>query len=319
MSVFDHAERIGPTVESVLGQSYERLELVIVNDGSVDGLVASTLSSYARRENRIVVIDKHNQGLTRALIDAFARCKGELIARIDSGDLMTADRLARQVDALTGAEDCVLATARTEFLAPEWEHLWFTPLPANPRGRPPLDALDGTAGIDVPHHGSVMFRRDAYERSGGYRRQFYYGQDWDLWYRLAELGDFIAVPDVLYRARIFPRSISMEQATRQREIAACSLGAARARCAGEDETPWLDRAASIGPMNAGGRRHSSAEPGFYFIGETLRRNGNPACRRYLASAILERPASLRAWIRWVASLSLAFRSTKTSHGWEVAQ
>ena len=60
----------------------------------------------------------------------------------------------------------------------------------DPSAQKPM--LDGP-----PHHGSVMFRRDAYERSGGYRAQFRYGQDWDLWYRLAALGKFQIVPEVL--------------------------------------------------------------------------------------------------------------------------
>ena len=58
------------------------------------------------------------------------------------------------------------------------------------------------------HHGSVMFRREAYVKAGGYRAAFYYAQDWDLWYRLAALGKFAMVGQCVVRARITPGSIS---------------------------------------------------------------------------------------------------------------
>ena len=76
--------------------------------------------------------------------------------------------------------------------------------------------------IDGPtHHGSVMFRREAYAKAGGYRAPFYYAQDWDLWYRLAALGTFAMVDRCLYRGRITPGSIS--SSSRDRQVAYARL------------------------------------------------------------------------------------------------
>ncbi|MFA6958623.1 MAG: glycosyltransferase [Thermoanaerobaculia bacterium] len=317
MSVFNEPERLATTIESVLAQSYDRLELVIVNDGSSDPGVGSILSHFAASDPRVTIVEKKNEGLTLALIDACRAARGELIARIDSGDRMESARIALQAALLSESGECVLATSVTEFHGPEWEHLWFSPRPALLRGRPlrfEADAAMAERAFDITHHGSVMFRRSSYEQCGGYRPQFYVGQDWDLWYRLGETGDFCAVSEVLYHARIFPRSISMEQAGRQREIAECSLGAAKARAGRADEGPWLDRAAAIRPMNDSSARRASAEPGFYFVGEALRRNGDPACRRYLADAVRERPLSLRSWVRLVQSLTLSSNSRQGRAG-----
>ena len=71
------------------------------------------------------------------------------------------------------------------------------------------------------HHGSVMFRREAYVKAGGYRAAFYYAQDWDLWYRLAALGTFAMVGQCLYRGRVTPGSIS--SSSRDRQVAYARL------------------------------------------------------------------------------------------------
>ena len=81
------------------------------------------------------------------------------------------------------------------------------------RARSPIRILSKKekrwVAIDGPtHHGSVMFRREAYVKAGGYRPAFYYAQDWDLWYRLAALGTFAMVEQSLYWGRITPSSIS---------------------------------------------------------------------------------------------------------------
>jgi hypothetical protein len=163
----------------------------------------------------------------------------------------------------------------------------------DPASTPPM--LDGPS-----HHGGVMFRRDAYQRAGGYRAEFYYGQDWDLWYRLAAIGQFQMVPETLYRARIVPESISVEARHAQNELAALSLAALHARASSQPEEPLLAKAANVDRASRGQRRKRAE--GFYFIGEMLRRNGDPRARRYLRSAIAASPLTLKAWLRWLQSM-----------------
>jgi hypothetical protein len=160
----------------------------------------------------------------------------------------------------------------------------------------------GLAG-DIPHHGSVMFRKSAYEQAGGYRPDFYYGQDWDLWYRLAEIGNYQVVQETLYRARFFPGSISMTRKQYQDEIALCSKQAFVARRCSQDETPWLRRAWACRPQPSTdiGPSRSGHEPGYYFIGEALRRRGDPRARHYLARAVRLAPGRPRAYVRWLQS------------------
>ena len=309
LGVFEGAAVLDETLASIAVQTLGDFECIVVDDGSTDPRVAEQLADWVRRDARFRVIRQPNQGLTRALIAGCAEARGPFIARIDVGDTMAPERLAEQAAVLERYPDCAFAAVRTQFHGPAWEPLHVNaglgPWPV-PGSILPAAADAGLEG-DIPHHGSVMMRRAACEQVGGYRAEFYYGQDWDLWYRLAEVGTFAMVPRVLYHARLFPEAISMTHAERQRSVAACSLGAFQARRRGEDERPWLRQAAAVRPQAKsaaqGGRR--GHEPGYYFIGEALRRVGDPACRTYLARAIRERPSSLRAWVRLVQAVRLA--------------
>jgi glycosyltransferase involved in cell wall biosynthesis len=298
MGVYNAGPELRETLDSILAQTEGDFELITIDDGSRD----ATLDEYAQRDPRIRILrHEHNQGLTRSLIEGCAAARGAYIARHDAGDLSLPARFAKQAALLDAGATFV--SSWTEYVGPELEPLWIARSsgatdqgPRNvlrPEHASPLE--DGPT-----HHGSVMFRRAAYELAGGYRAAFYYGQDFDLWYRLAAIGTFQSVPEVLYRARITPSSISGSARGAQERLAALSFAAMRARMRGESDEALLAQAAAIGKSAA--RRNPSA--GLYFIGEALRRNRDPRARRYFREAIAVSPLSLRAWARLLQSFML---------------
>jgi glycosyltransferase involved in cell wall biosynthesis len=301
LGVHNGARQLPQTIESVLGQSLGDFEFIIVNDGSSEPEVAIALQQYVAADARVRIVEKRPSGLTAALIDGCRLATGRFIARIDNGDRMTRERLATQSSILDRFGDCVLVSCRTGFHGPEWEELWSTDSVPMTEPVDPLPADPGRGlNVDISHHGSVMFRKATYLDVGGYRPEFYFGQDWDLWYRLAEQGRFFVVPEVLYHARIFPGALSMIAAPHQQRVAALSLAALQARREGRSEAPFLSAAAEVRPTV----RRGSPESGFYFIGEALRRKNDPACRRYLGAAIRARPWSPRAWLRLLQSAGI---------------
>ena len=205
MGVYNGGSNLDESIESVLQQTFTEFEFLIVDDGSTDPLVASILARWAQADARVRPLTKRNEGLTRALLDACAVARGDYIARIDVGDTMAQGRLEAQKSVLDTYPGCHLVTSAVSFHGPAWESMWVNK--GRPTGTEPVcvlgKACDTGLDADIPHHGSVMFRRSAYEAVGGYRPEFYYGQDWDLWYRLAETGDFLVLPQVLYNARFF--------------------------------------------------------------------------------------------------------------------
>jgi len=249
-------------------------------------------------------------GLTRALIQGCDLAQAPFIARLDVGDVMAPDRLVRQLQAFAQQPDLVLATSDVEVCGPCWEPLWVNRGTEGLAGAPiRVDhgpASEGIA-IDIPHHASVMIRRCAYEAVGGYRRAFYFGQDWDLWYRLASAGTFVHLPEVLTRVLLFSDGLSSRHWREQRQIARLSLACHIARSQGQLEAEILQQAAAIRPRGVAKRWlpwDGRLADGAYRIGEALRRNHDSDCRRYFSEALRHGFWRPKIWIRFIQLLIL---------------
>jgi hypothetical protein len=298
MSVYNDAAVLPATLESILRQEETAFELIAIDDGSADGS-ADVLDRAAAGDDRIRVIHSDNRGLTRQLIAGCAAARAPYIARHDAGDLSAPGRLLKQTSLLNANPNLAFVSCWTQFAGPDLEPLWV--MKGTGVAVQPVDILDMAQqhGVtDGPsHHGSVMFRRDAYERAGGYRAEFYYGQDWDLWYRLAMIGQFQLVPEVLYTARVTPSSISGTNRAAQEALAGLSRAALLARLRDQPDEPILARAAAIRPVRRASR--GSRARGLYFIAEALRRNDDPRARHYFDQAIRTWPSPriIAGWLR----------------------
>jgi glycosyltransferase involved in cell wall biosynthesis len=296
MSVFNGEACLGAAVESILNQEGVELEVVIVNDGSTDGS-GSILDALAASESRLRVIHQGNGGLTRALIRGCNEARGDFIARQDADDISLPGRLTQQARAL-GSDDSlsfVACTARA--MAPGGERLWEIR-----RSGDPVEATNRLllCREGPPCHGSVMFRKAAYEAVGGYRWQFWFAQDSDLWLRMAERGGFRCLPECLYQLGIGEGSISSRYRRVQNEFGELGHACRRRRLQGESERPTLAEAEELTQRLASGglgrgRRGSCA----YMIGRWLLAERNPAAIRYLLRATKSEPWNLKAWLSLV--------------------
>lgn len=90
---------LGPTLDSILAQTYENLEIIVVNDGSKDetGAIAD---AYATKDNRIKVIHKENGGVTSARLRGVAEATGEYIGFVDGDDFIEPQMYARLMENL---------------------------------------------------------------------------------------------------------------------------------------------------------------------------------------------------------------------------
>lgn len=289
---------IRETVDNVLSQEGVALELIVVDDASTDK-TTEILDEFSTRDHRVRVIrQKEHGGLTKALISGCAAARGTYIARQDDGDLSLPSRLAREAAVLGRNPDVAFVSCWSRFRGPDLELL--DPSYGTGKAVGPTWLIDDShpnGVIDGPtHHGAVMFRRSAYEQAGGYRPEFYFGQDWDLWFRIAAIGMFEMIPEELYVARVLPRSLSGVHREQQFAIAEISRELITVRLRGESESGLLERAARIRPEPNDRSRRSEAA-GYYFLGESLRRWGHANARHYLREAIRLNPLHVKAWIR----------------------
>lgn len=298
MSVQDAGPYLTATMESVLGQEGVDLELVIIDDGSTDGS-AETLRGFADRDARVRLVRQERLGLTEGLILGCSQARGRFVARQDAADLSLPGRLARQARALDVDPGLAFVSCWTEYRGPRMEYLYTTR--GSGRALEPADVVveeGGRAALaELPtHHGSVMFRREAYERVGGYRREFYLAQDHDLWYRLAEAGRYQVLPEALYVALVLPASRSSSFREVQHRLGRLARRAFELRRAGRSDAEVLALASTLrpeGPADGAGRIAAA----HYFIGEALRRNEDLRCFGYFGRALRLRPLHAPSWLR----------------------
>jgi glycosyltransferase involved in cell wall biosynthesis len=207
MPVFNGAATIVSAIASVLEQSHDNLELIVVNDGSTDATF-SIVSAIC--DTRLRIINQENRGVSAARNAGLARSTGHYIAFIDADDIWVQYKLEKQRDALLIGEADV-AYCWVDYINISGDTL-------HPDGRPRFEGnvYEQMLAHNFIHSGSnLLVTRAAYDRCGGFCDSLEAFEDWDFQLRLARHFTFACVPDVLafYRMRnqsLTTRVLSME-------------------------------------------------------------------------------------------------------------
>jgi len=238
------------------------------------------------------------------LIRGCAEAVAPLIARQDADDWSFPQRLQEQLAMLEADPKLGFVSCSTEYVGPADEHLVTITRPADPD-----TATRGllTERQGPPAHGSVMFRKSLYEQAGGYRSQFLYSQDSDLWLRMAELMSIGYVEAVGYRHRKDPSSISGNRRAQQSEFARLAHACRASRLRGDSQLANLEQAQALKESilrSKSSAKHSSKHGSLdinYLIASQLVANGDKRARRYLRRVLRIRPWHWRAWARLAQS------------------
>jgi len=297
MGVFNGSSHLHETIESVLSQEGVSFEFIIVDDGSNDSS-PQILSEYASRDSRIRIIRQENQGLTRALVKGCSVAMGSYIARQDVGDVSLAHRLMKQLHAFQSNADVALVSCGARFFGPGKEHLYdinHNPNEATSR----LNTLELSEVRGPSIHGCTLFSRSLFERVGGYRPDFYFAQDLDLWVRLVEYGRHLVIPETLYQASISLSSISGLYRKQQIESARVILECSRLRREGTSEEPALRKARAIRPSRKRTVSSFVRANHLYFIGMCLKKQRDPVASKYFREAIQTCPLHVKSAFRLI--------------------
>ncbi len=175
-------EELDMAIQSILNQTLEEFEFLIVDDGS-HKTVKEWLLEYAQLDQRIRIITKPcNTGLASALNTCIQEAKGTYIARMDADDKSCFDRLQVQYDFLEQHKEYAFVGSNARLM--DEQGVWgMRAMPEQPED---ADFLPYSPFI----HPSVMVRKSVYESCGGYRegKETWRSEDYEIFMRMYAMG-----------------------------------------------------------------------------------------------------------------------------------
>ena len=195
-------EMLSQAVNSILGQTYRDFEFIIIDDCSTDASVEYLASL---QDERVKVIRNHqNLGITKSLNVGLSHARGSYIARMDSDDICTPERLEKQLNFMESHPEVIVcgtwiqafgdASYTTKRIIPEREYLRCSFLFGNAYGL---------------CHPTAFFRGDMLRKYGiRYDENLPTAQDYGMWTVCAEYGQIANVEEILLHYRVHSRQIS---------------------------------------------------------------------------------------------------------------
>jgi len=223
---YNAEKTIDDTLLSVRQQTYQDLDIIIVDDGSTDGTGEKCLA-HARADSRIRIVSQANGGVAAARNRGIAEARGNFVAPIDADDLWSPTKIARQVRGLRNSGPDVL-------LVYNWSAYIDDDGAIIKTGEQP--GFFGDVGLMLSYgnfvgNGSTaLMLKSAVEAVGGYdsslrARKAQGCEDWSLFLRLADIGHFALIADFLtgYRQPLNAMSRDIAQMLKSDEIVRAEL------------------------------------------------------------------------------------------------
>lgn len=209
MSTYNDEKFLAQAIESILNQSFNDFEFIIINDFSKDDSL-KIIKSYMKRDNRIKLINNaQNLGPAASRNSGIKKAMGDYIAIMDGDDISMPNRLELQYKFLESNDNISLVGSAFSLISETGSNLGKRSAPI--KNEKIKKILPKTNCI---HNPTVMFRND---KKTFYRSKFRYAQDYDLWLRLLNEGkSFYNLEVPLLKYRFNPNSITFSKRSKQR-------------------------------------------------------------------------------------------------------
>ncbi|HUG19806.1 MAG TPA: glycosyltransferase, partial [Planctomycetaceae bacterium] len=201
MPVRNAASTLGECLQSILAQTLAEWELIAVDDDSGDDS-PNLLQETARSDSRIRVLSPGRVGLIAAINLGNESARADLIARMDSDDIMFPERLQKQFDYLCEHPDIALVASRVELFPEEQIQSGYREYVRWQNNCLTQQQIADHIYLESPlANPSVMFRKQLFERFGGYQ-DGPFPEDYEFYLRLQQSGVRMAkLPETLLRWR----------------------------------------------------------------------------------------------------------------------
>jgi len=222
---------LSAAVDSILHQTFQSFELLLIDDASSDGSIVA-LKSVAAQDSRLRIIRNPGSGLVDALNFGIAQSRADLIARMDADDVALPNRLLRQLEFMQVAPEIAIVGTQVAYIDSSGN-------PTGERSHFPTDPTEvAKALIDrgcVIRHPTVLARKASLLSVGCYRPACEKAEDYDLWLRLTNDNRIANLPDVLLQYRVHSAQVSNGINLQQRFSRDLALLSFRARATGAND------------------------------------------------------------------------------------
>ena len=203
---YNYGHFLGEAIRSVLGQTLQDWELIVVDDGSTDN-TREVVAAFA--DPRIHYIHQQNRGNPAARNAALRVVSGEYVAFLDADDVWFPEKLEKQVAALDHLPPTVGLVYSDVYL---FNNEDGTIIRSFLQGRRPpqgriLRELLGPDGWFISDTGSLI-RREVFQRVGLYDESLWWYEDWEMWVRIAAAYEVAALDEPLARCRRHSANLS---------------------------------------------------------------------------------------------------------------
>lgn len=207
MSVYNEEEYIEESINSILMQTYQNFEFIIIDDASTDQTV-SLIKKYS--DARIRLIENiENQGLTRNLNQGLKLAQGKYILRMDADDVALENRLAEQIEFMEKNPQVVLSGAWLQCFGKK-----------NNVARTLTDNKELKVALlfgAVIMHPTFIIRKNIIDENGiAYNEKLRYAQDYGFTEAISHYGELANIPQILLKYRIHDKQVTVHKRVEQR-------------------------------------------------------------------------------------------------------
>ena len=204
MPVYDCVLYLEQSINSILKQTFEDFELIIIEDCSSDGTV-DVLRKFV--DPRIKIINNQsNEGVSKSTNKGFKLARGKYIARMDGDDIAVKDRFEKQLRILENNPDIFVCGGLVKYLGGTNSIIKY-----KETNREIVTELLISCSVCM---GTAMFRRKEL-KSYFYDEKKRSGEDYDFWSKIVGLGEFYNIQEVLLLYRVHENQASKKHKTQQ--------------------------------------------------------------------------------------------------------
>lgn len=212
LPVYNASPYLSQAIQSILSQTYQGLELIIIDDASTDNSWA-TITQFAQKDKRIRAIKNDvNLKLSKTLNRGIEIARGTYIARMDADDISLPDRLEKQVAYMDMHPEVGISGGNMEIMHADGKVFAKRTYHLNDH-----DIRSHIFRYSPYSHPLIIMRKDILDKIGGYKDEYNPAEDYELYFRIGTASKFGNLSDTLLKYRIVEKSMTTGS-TRKMEL-----------------------------------------------------------------------------------------------------